>query len=87
MQAIPREHWLFLLKTKKWHQTDNHIFVHGMVDASLELSEQPEYMLLWEPCVSMQPHKSGKKVICGHTPQRSGKPEAYAFGVCIDTGV
>jgi serine/threonine protein phosphatase 1 len=85
-KAIPEGHWQFLLGTKKWYQTATHIFVHGMADSELEMSEQPEYMLLWESCRSMKPHKSGKKVICGHTPQRSGKPEAYHFGICVDTG-
>ncbi len=85
--AIPREHWLFLSITKKWFQTGTHIFVHGMIDSELEMSEQPEYLLLWEPCHSMRPHKSGKQVICGHTPQPSGRPRAYDFGICIDTGV
>jgi serine/threonine protein phosphatase 1 len=86
-EAIPDSHWHFLLKTKKWFQTATHIFVHGMVDSELEMAEQPEYMLLWESCLSMRPHRSGKKVICGHTPQTSGRPQAYHFGACIDTGV
>lgn len=84
--AIPDAHWQFFRRTKRWFQTAGHIFVHGMVDAQLEMAEQPDYMLLWEGCHAMKPHKSGKKVICGHSPQRSGKPEWYHFGACIDTG-
>jgi serine/threonine protein phosphatase 1 len=87
VQAIPQAHWDFFLRTKNFFETDTHIFVHGMVDSSLELAEQPEYILLWEQCIAMKPHKSGKKVICGHTPQPSGKPGAFPFGTCIDTGI
>jgi len=85
--AIPVTHWDFLRHTRKWFQTAGHIFVHAMVESGLEMADQPDYIMLWEDCAGMRPHRSGKKVICGHSPQKSGKPERYDFGCCIDTGV
>ena len=35
---------------------------------------------------SIKPHKSGKKIICGHSLQRSGQISDVGFAVCIETG-
>lgn len=31
------------------------------------------------------PHESGKIMICGHTPQRSGLPRNIGHAICLDT--
>jgi serine/threonine protein phosphatase 1 len=33
----------------------------------------------------LKPHKSGKRIICGHSPQRSGQILDLGFALCIDT--
>jgi serine/threonine protein phosphatase 1 len=33
----------------------------------------------------MSPHESGKTIVCGHTPQKSGKPLNLGYGICLDT--
>ena len=34
----------------------------------------------------IQAHKSGKRVICGHSVQRTGQIKDLGFAACIDTG-
>lgn len=43
-------------------------------------------MLFWERFERLAPHKSGKRVICGHTAQHSGRIRESRQGSCIDTG-
>lgn len=83
---IPSAHWDFFRRTQRYFETDDRIFVHGKVAPELKMKEQDPYTLIWGKCHDMQPHRSGKKIICGHTPQVDGKPRVYGFGVCIDTG-
>jgi serine/threonine protein phosphatase 1 len=84
--AIPESHWAFLEQTVRFFETERHIFVHACLDPELELPAQPDWLLFWEFFDRMQPHKSGKRVICGHSPQRSGLIKDLGFAVCIDTG-
>jgi serine/threonine protein phosphatase 1 len=44
-------------------------------------------MLLWEKFGDPPPHISGKTMICGHTPQKSGRPKSVGHAVCLDTWV
>ena len=85
--GIPSSHWEFLEQTTHSHETDRHIFVHGALDDQVPVADQDPHTLLWGRCHAMMPHVSGKKVICGHTPQAAGRPGVYGFGVCIDTGI
>jgi serine/threonine protein phosphatase 1 len=50
------------------------------------MSEQPDWLLYWEFFDRLQAHKSGKRIVCGHTPQPSGEIKDVGFTVCIDTG-
>ena len=50
------------------------------------MADQPDWLLYWEFFERIQPHKSGKKIICGHTQQRSGQINDLGFAACIDTG-
>lgn len=85
IDTIPAEHWEFLEATRLWYATDSHFFVHAGVYADYALEDQPEYMLLWEKIDETRPHVSGKVMICGHTPQKSGIPRNLGHAVCIDT--
>lgn len=84
---IPEAHWDFL-KYDLWdyHETETHIFVHAGLIPNCPLPEQPGYALQWEFInAETAPHYSGKRVICGHTSQKSGKPLNLGHTVCIDT--
>jgi serine/threonine protein phosphatase 1 len=81
---IPREHWAFLERTRLFWESQGHIFVHG-ASGQGPLEETPEYLLLWRRIFDIEPHPSGKRVICGHTSQKSGRPLDRDFAVCIDT--
>jgi serine/threonine protein phosphatase 1 len=84
--AVPESHWQFLEEqTLDYWQTDRHIFVHASLDPQLDLEEQPEFLLFWQPFTDPTLHKSGKPIICGHTSQKSGLPARFAGGICIDT--
>jgi len=82
---IPAAHWQFLDETKPYFEATNHIFVHGCLDADIDLEAQSDTTLYWERIDTMRPHKSGKQVVCGHTPQHSGEILDRGFAVCIDT--
>jgi len=84
--AIPESHWKFLQHTTRFFASDSHIYVHACLDPDLELEDQPDWLLYWEFFDRIQPHKSGKKIICGHSPQHSGRIKDVGFAVCIDTG-
>jgi serine/threonine protein phosphatase 1 len=83
---IPPAHWDFFENCLDWYETDNYIFIHGGLDPDLDLPEQSPHNLRWARFRrSQQAHRSGKKVICGHTPQADGKPADIGHTVCIDT--
>ncbi len=86
VSAIPDLHWAFLERTVRFFETDRHIFVHACLDPDLDLVDQPDWLIFWEFFDRLRPHKSGKRIICGHTPQRSGVVNDVGFAVCIDTG-
>ena len=83
--AVPSTHWQFLESTRQHFETDRVIFVHGSVDWDLPLGEQNAHREIWTRCSGMQPHVSGKRVICGHTPQPDGQIGLYQWGLCLDT--
>ncbi len=83
---VPDAHWEFLEKaTKSYFETESHFFVHANAYPQVPLAEQPDLMLYWEPFKSPEPHSSGKVMVCGHTPQKSGRPSSLGHAICIDT--
>ncbi len=84
---IPDCHWEFLEETRDWFEIETHFFVHANAYPDVPLDEQPEYMLYWEKFNDPPPHQSGKIMVCGHTPQPSGRPRSIGHAVCLDTGV
>jgi serine/threonine protein phosphatase 1 len=83
---IPEKHWDFLANTRRYFETERHIFVHGALDPDLNLDEQPDSVIFWDRFETIRPHKSGKKIIVGHTPMRDGEIRDVGFAACIDTG-
>jgi serine/threonine protein phosphatase 1 len=85
---IPEAHWQFLEEELRgYYETPTHFFVHANYYPHYALSEQPDLMLYWEKFDDPRPHQSGKIMICGHTPQKSGIPRNIGHAVCIDTWV
>jgi serine/threonine protein phosphatase 1 len=83
---IPESHWKFFELTRKYYETGSDIFVHACLDAQLDLKDQSDDFLFWEPFNKIAPHQSGKRIVCGHTQQKNGIPANNGFAVCIDTG-
>ncbi len=87
LRDIPDRHWHFLENTRPIYETGAHFFVHAGVHPSLPLDDQPESVLYWEKIDNPAPHMSGKRMICGHTAQRTGLPKSFGHAVCLDTWV
>lgn len=88
MADIPDAHWDFIENAcVNWYETDTHFFVHANAYPDMPLTEQPEYMLFWEPFGNPGRHFSGKTMVCGHTSQKSGVPVNLGYAICIDTWV
>jgi serine/threonine protein phosphatase 1 len=61
-------------------------FAHGSADPAVPLPQQSEEWLLWKRVTEVDRwHVSGKRLICGHTAQRSGLPWVAPHAVCLDT--
>jgi serine/threonine protein phosphatase 1 len=82
---IPPGHWQFFEHTARYFETDRHLFVHGSLDSDLDLAEQPDWIIFWERFETIRPHKSGKRIICGHTPSCDGQIQDVGYATCIDT--
>ena len=84
---MPSEHLRFINACRDYYETDTHIFVHANFDPACELERQPIHTLRWELLEpdEVRCHKSGKKVILGHTEQRSGEVLDLGCVKCIDT--
>lgn len=83
---IPSAHWHFIENTQRYFETETHIFVHGCLAHDLDLPEQPDWIIYWERFESIAAHRSGKKVIVGHTPTRDCRIQDVGYAACIDTG-
>ncbi|MBI3865570.1 MAG: serine/threonine protein phosphatase [Planctomycetia bacterium] len=87
-RTIPPEHLDFLRAAVPYWETERDLFLHANVDPTLPLDQQEIEVLRWTHLTEYElPHPSGKRIICGHTPQRSGVPLTMPGWVCIDTFV
>lgn len=87
LDSIPAVHWQFLENDcRPYFETETHFFVHANVYSNYPLADQPDNILYWEHLNNWSvPHESGKIMICGHTPQRTGIPLNLGHAICIDT--
>jgi len=87
LDQIPRTHQEFLRGCRRHFETASHLFLHANYDADKPLDEQPESLLFWQHLTGFIPipHCSGKTVITGHTPQRTGEVLDLGHLLCIDT--
>lgn len=88
-EAVPAEHWAFLEATQMEYETALHRFVHAGVLPSGEIwdTDYGNDPRLWirEPFLESR-EEFDKRVVFGHTPQRSGKPLVQRNKLGIDTG-
>lgn len=83
---VPETHRQFMEAMLPYFETDTEIFVHAGVTPHLPLFEQDDVWLRWESTRGTEdPHFSGKRVICGHTPQETGLPRVSDGWICLDT--
>ena len=87
LRDIPDEHISFLARSRDFHETDSHLFVHASYNPDLPLSDTPSRTLRWTLLDDPQPrpHQSGRTVIVGHTEQRNGEVLDLDCVMCIDT--
>lgn len=86
LRDVPDDHWNFLQNDLvSFLETETHIFVHANAYPDIPMAEQPDYMLRWERCDVIAAHESGKTIVCGHTPQKSGRPMNRGYAICLDT--
>jgi serine/threonine protein phosphatase 1 len=87
LARIPPEHVAFLRSCRDFHETETHIFAHAQYDPNLPMDEQSSLWLRWESLRDgiPDPHDSGKRVIVGHSSQKSGEILDLGHVVCIDT--
>lgn len=84
--GIPDTHFEFLETTlQPFHECDTHFFVHANAAPNVALADQSDPALYWQKYKDPGPHCSGKIMVCGHTPQKSGVPSSNGNAICIDT--
>ncbi len=84
-EEIPDQYWNFFKSCEPYYETKNHILVHAGLDPEADLTDQEENFTLWQRVFETKPHKSGKTIVCGHTPQQEGYPLKLDHAICIDT--
>lgn len=74
LSRIPPDHLELFQQLEPYYETSDTIFVHAGYDPLLDMHEQSAATTYWNhlPLPLPPPHKSGKRVIVGHTPQPSG---------------
>ncbi len=75
----------FQHETRIVYETDTEIFVHGAAPPDVPLGEVPVDTVVWQKFMNFSPHLSGKRVVTGHTAQKSGVPFDLGHSLCIDT--
>jgi serine/threonine protein phosphatase 1 len=87
LSKIPPKHMDFFQTLQSHYETSDAIFVHAGYDPDKEIHEQDQALTYWQhlPMILPSPHKSGKRVFVGHTPQPDGNLLDGGHLVCLDT--
>lgn len=86
LEAVPESHREFLGSGLPFWETEDLIFVHANLEPGVPLVDQRPVWLRWTHLTGHEsPHPSGKRVVCGHTPQSSGLPLVADGWLCLDT--
>jgi serine/threonine protein phosphatase 1 len=85
--VLPPEHESFIRRCESYYETDTHILLHANYDPQLPMDEQDLSTIRWLSLRTTIPpaHFSGKTVILGHTPSKSGEVLDLGYLKCIDT--
>jgi serine/threonine protein phosphatase 1 len=85
-RKIPANHLDFLRSGLDFWESESELFIHANLEPGVPLENQHEEWLRWTHLSGQElPHPSGKRVICGHTPQKEGLPFVFPGWVGIDT--
>lgn len=85
-RKIPRSHLEFLRSGVNYWETDRDLFIHANLEPGVALEKQQPEWLRWTHLTGHEsPHPSGKRIVCGHTPQKEGEPLCLTGWTCIDT--
>jgi serine/threonine protein phosphatase 1 len=88
LEIVPAEHWNFLeTGCHNYFETPEYIFVHGGLRSHLDPAQEDAEHLQWMTLASAEKHYSGRKVICGHSPQASGRIADLGHTIGVDTGI
>ena len=83
---IPPEHLDFFRSAVNFLETERDVFLHANLEPGIPLDRQQVEWLRWTHLSGFEiPHPSGKRIVCGHTPQKSGYPLVMPGWICIDT--
>jgi len=84
---VSNEHLAFLKRCRDYLETQTHIFVHAQYVSGTNMKEQSPHDLRWLSLktTTPEPHISGKRVIVGHSSQKTGEILDLGYLVCIDT--
>ncbi|WP_144989651.1 metallophosphoesterase family protein [Gimesia aquarii] len=83
---VPEEHRIFLANALDYYETETDIFVHAKAVPGVPLEDLTTQELRWDRLKGdEEPDPSGRRIICGHTAQKSGKPLVFEGWVCLDT--
>lgn len=85
-EDIPAEHLEFFRSAANFLETDRDIFVHANLEPGVPLARQQAEWLRWTHLTGYEPpFAAEKRVVCGHTPLKSGYPLAMPGWACLDT--
>ena len=83
---IPPAHLDFFRSAVNFLETERDVFLHANLEPGIPLDRQQVEWLRWTHLSGFEiPHPSGKRIVCGHTPQKSGYPLVMPGWICIDT--
>ena len=87
LEDVPAEHWDFLandLLAPTTRPTRTSSSTRGYTP-TCRWTTRRTTSCIGSSCLRRCVHESGKRVVCGHTSQKSGVPKTIPGAVCIDT--
>lgn len=86
INLVPPAHIDFLKSSIDFWEQGQDLFIHANLEPGVPLKEQDPEWLRWTHLTEKEkPIAEGLRVICGHTPQKSGNPLVRPGWVGIDT--
>ena len=87
LDCIPQKHIDFFQGLRRFHESEEHFFIHANYAPNWRLEEHDSNTALWMSLNDIPgPHYSGKIAVLGHTPQPEGRILDLGHLICIDTG-